>query len=95
MIATGARYRFGLDWLVAPLLDRGIARWPGLRRGFAAPGFRNWFIHRRAATGDALRRLARPGQKVQVIGDALRAGKSKEAIASAFAAALLGEGGER
>ncbi|HXP30383.1 MAG TPA: NAD(P)-binding protein [Stellaceae bacterium] len=90
VIATGARYRFGLDWLVAPLLDLGIARWPGLRRGFAAPGFRNWFYDRaRAATGDSLRRLARPGQKVQVIGDALRAGKSKEAIASAFAAALL------
>ena len=34
--------------------------------------------------------LARPGQKVVVIGDAAQAGKSRPAIASAFAAALLG-----
>ena len=33
--------------------------------------------------------LARPGQAVTVIGDAVRAGKSKQAIASAFEAALL------
>jgi len=33
--------------------------------------------------------LALPGQKVQVIGDAVQAGKSKQAIASAFEAALL------
>jgi hypothetical protein len=36
--------------------------------------------------------LIRPGQHVIVIGDAARAGKSKDAIASAFKAALLGEG---
>jgi adenine/guanine phosphoribosyltransferase-like PRPP-binding protein len=33
--------------------------------------------------------LAKPGQTVVVIGDAAQAGKSKEAIASAFEAALL------
>jgi hypothetical protein len=38
--------------------------------------------------------LARPDQRVIVIGDAARAGKSKEAIASAFEAALLGRGAE-
>jgi dimethylglycine catabolism A len=37
-----------------------------------------------------MRDLARPGQRVIVIGDAARAGKSKEAIRSAFDAALLG-----
>jgi hypothetical protein len=37
-----------------------------------------------------LRSLARPGQKVVVIGDAARAGKSRDAIAGAFEAALLG-----
>jgi hypothetical protein len=36
-----------------------------------------------------LRALAQPRQKVIIIGDALHAGKSKDAIASAFAAALL------
>jgi hypothetical protein len=33
--------------------------------------------------------LAKPGQSVTVIGDAVRAGKSKQAIGGAFEAALL------
>jgi dimethylglycine catabolism A len=91
VIATGARYRFGLGPLPAMLLDRGAGHWPGLERIFKMPAFRNWFYDRaRRATGDDFRRLARPGQKVMVIGDALRAGKSRPAIASAFEAALLG-----
>jgi dimethylglycine catabolism A len=90
VIATGARYRFGLGPLPALLLDRGAGHWPGLRQLFSWPPFRDWFYHRaRRATGDELRRLARPGQKVTVIGDAARAGKSQAAIASAFEAALL------
>ena len=52
--------------------------------------FRDWFYHKaRQGTGDASRRVARPGQKIVVIGDALKAGKSRPAIASAFEAALL------
>ena len=47
-------------------------------------------IARATATGERFRRLARPGQTVIVIGDAAKPGKSKEAIASAFEAALLG-----
>ena len=91
VIATGARYRFGLGPLPALLLDRGAGRWPGLRRLFSWPPFRDWFYHRaRRSTGEDFRRLARPGQKVTVIGDAARAGKSQPAIASAFEAALLG-----
>ena len=90
VIATGARYRFGLGRLPAMLLDRGAGHWPGLERIFKMPAFRNWFYERaRRATGDDFRRLARPGQKVTVIGDAIRAGKSRPAIASAFEAALL------
>jgi orotate phosphoribosyltransferase len=54
------------------------------------PAFRNWFYGRaRKATGEGMRRLARPGQKVTVIGDAIVAGKSMAAILSAFEAALL------
>jgi hypothetical protein len=52
---------------------------------------RDWFYHRaRRATGERLRKLARPEQKVVVIGDAVEAGKSRPAIATAFQAALLG-----
>jgi dimethylglycine catabolism A len=91
VIATGARYRFGLGPLPGLLLDRGAGHWPGLRQLFSWPPFRDWFYHRaRRSTGDDFRKLAKPGQKVTVIGDAVRAGKSKPAIASAFEAALLG-----
>jgi 2,4-dienoyl-CoA reductase-like NADH-dependent reductase (Old Yellow Enzyme family) len=91
VIASGARYRAGLGPLVTALLARGAARWPGLRVLFAKEPVRDWFYHRaRRATGERLRRLARPDQKVVVIGDALQAGKSRPAIASAFQAALLG-----
>ena len=91
VIATGARYRFGLGWLVTGLLDHGAARWPGVARLFKSTAIRDWFYHRaREETGSDYAKLGRPGQAVMVIGDAARAGKSKPAIASAFEAALLG-----
>ena len=90
VIASGARYRFGLGSLL-PLLEFGAGKWPGLRELFSRDTFRDWFYYQgRRGTGEALKRLARAGQKVQVIGDAVTAGKSKAAIASAFEAALLG-----
>jgi 2,4-dienoyl-CoA reductase-like NADH-dependent reductase (Old Yellow Enzyme family) len=90
VVATGAQYRFGLGRLL-PLLTLGAGQWPGLHRLFSRDDFRDWFYYRaRRGTGKALKRLARPGQKVVVIGDAVVAGKSKAAIASAFEAALLG-----
>ncbi len=91
VIASGARYRFGLGGVATALLDAGAGHWPVLRGFLANPAFRDWFYYRgRSPTGDALRALARPGQKVVVIGDAAKAGKSRNAIASAFEAALLG-----
>ncbi|MGC1778801.1 MAG: NAD(P)-binding protein [Xanthobacteraceae bacterium] len=91
VVATGADYRFGLGPLAEWMLDRGLARAPGLKRLFALPALRDWFYYRgRRATGGRFKALAQPGQKIAVIGDAARAGKSKQAIASAFEAALLG-----
>ena len=89
VVATGARYRYGLGRLPAKLLGWGIARWPGIRRLFAAPAFRDWFYYEaREATGErVVRSLARPGQKLMMIGDAAKPGKSKAAITSAFEAA--------
>jgi len=90
VIATGARYRFGLGRLPNLLLDWGVGRWAVLRWIFALEAFRDWFYHKaRRGTGEASRRVARPRQKIVVIGDALKAGKSRPAIASAFEAALL------
>jgi 2,4-dienoyl-CoA reductase-like NADH-dependent reductase (Old Yellow Enzyme family) len=89
VFATGAAYRYGLGALVPRLLDAGFGRAALMRHLFARPGLRDWFYHRaRRATGDALKRLAKPGQKIEVIGDALTAGKGEPAIASAFQAAL-------
>ncbi len=91
VVATGADYRFGFGGIAEWLLDRGLARAPGLARLFSWPALREWFYYRaRRATGESFRPMAAPGQKVVVIGDAMRAGKSKPAIASAFEAALLG-----
>jgi dimethylglycine catabolism A len=90
VIATGARYRLGLGGFATSLLDLGLARWPVIRQVFSSPRFRDWFYYRgRRGTAKNFRGLMRPGQKVVAIGDAVRAGKSKEAIASAFSAALL------
>ena len=91
VIATGAHYRFGLRVFADWLLDTGLARAPGIARLFKSPSVRSWFYYKaRRGTAPLFRRLPRPGQRVIVIGDAARAGKIKEAIASAFAAALLG-----
>jgi dimethylglycine catabolism A len=91
VIAIGARWRLGLGPVVRWLLERGAARHRLARRLLSSHAVRDWSYHRvRKATGKDLMRLAHPGQKVVVIGDALRAGKSAPAILSAFEAALLG-----
>jgi hypothetical protein len=52
--------------------------------------FRDWFYYRaRCGTANRFRQLAKPGQIVIGLGDALAAGKSKDAIASPFEAAVL------
>jgi dimethylglycine catabolism A len=90
VIAAGAAYRFGLGTLPNLLLDMGAGHWPGFRQIFGAARFREWFYYTaRHGTAQKFRALARPGQKIVAIGDAVRAGKSKDAIGSAFAAALL------
>lgn len=89
VVATGARYRFGFGAIVPRLLDAGFGRSRISRWLFNWSALRDWFYYRaRRATGEQVARLARPGQKVTVIGDARAAGKGKDAIASAFHAAL-------
>jgi 2,4-dienoyl-CoA reductase-like NADH-dependent reductase (Old Yellow Enzyme family) len=93
VLATGADYRFGLGASAMLMLDLGAGGWPGLSRLLSEPSLRDWFYHRaRSGSAERLRWLARPGQTVTVIGDAAKPGKSKEAIASAFEAALLSDG---
>ena len=89
VVATGAAYRFGLGTIAPLSLDAGAGRWPGIAQLMSSPKLRDWFYYRaRQATGGKFKPLAKSGQKVIVIGDAVRAGKSKPAITSAFEAAL-------
>ena len=91
VVATGAQYRYGLGLIATQLLDWGAGRWPGAFRLLSIPAFRDWFYYKaRQGTGERFTRLAKPGQIAIAIGDAVEAGKSKQAIASAFEAALLG-----
>jgi 2,4-dienoyl-CoA reductase-like NADH-dependent reductase (Old Yellow Enzyme family) len=92
VIASGSAYRFGLGAVVPWALDSGAARLPAFARMFSSSKLRDWFYYRaRRGTADRFKALARPGQIVTTIGDAVRAGKSKQAITSAFEAALLGK----
>src|SRR6202041_3338753 len=81
VIATGAAYRFGLGPFATWALDSGAARWPGIAQLLSNAKLRDWFYYRarRASTG-RFKRLTRPGQTTIVIGDAIKAGKSKQSI---------------
>ncbi|MSP45732.1 MAG: hypothetical protein EXQ83_07680 [Xanthobacteraceae bacterium] len=92
VVATGADYPLGLGPLAMSLLESGAGRWPLVSRLMTSPKVRDWFYYRaRKASAPKFAWLAKPGQIVTVIGDAKKPGKSKEAIASAFEAALLGK----
>ncbi|GAA3225379.1 hypothetical protein GCM10017691_14190 [Pseudonocardia petroleophila] len=91
VVATGARYRFGLGAVVPRLLHTRAARSRAAHRLFASDRMRDWLYHRvRRGTGAALAaRLPLAARtEVVVIGDAARAGKAREAITSAYDAAL-------
>jgi len=90
VVATGAAYPLGTGALAMSLLERGAGHWPVVSQIMTWPKVRDWFYYRaRKPTADDFTRLAKPEQIVTVIGDAAKPGKSKEAIASAFEAALL------
>lgn len=89
VIATGARYRGGIGRFVEALLRGNVFR-SGPLAGLARhAALRDWFYHKaRKPSGEAIAyRLREQRLSVEVIGDALRAGKTEAAIASAYAAA--------
>ena len=86
VLATGARYRFGLGPLVVSLLEAGWGKSRLARRIFRSTRLRDWFYHRaRRSTRPGMENMG--GMEVLVIGDALSPGKTREAIASAYRAA--------
>jgi 2,4-dienoyl-CoA reductase-like NADH-dependent reductase (Old Yellow Enzyme family) len=95
VFATGARYRLGLGRILPRLLELGLGRSKLGRRLFSSGRLRKWLYYGvRRGTGSDLRRLARVNQEAEVIGDAARAGKARDAIEGAFRAALLGGDGQ-
>jgi 2,4-dienoyl-CoA reductase-like NADH-dependent reductase (Old Yellow Enzyme family) len=86
IVATGARYRFGLGSLLLPALRRGWARLPLVRWFFERPKIRDWLYY--GAREPVVPKLGKLPGKVHVIGDAAAPGKTREAIASAFDTAV-------
>ncbi|MCR8551105.1 FAD-dependent oxidoreductase [Salipiger sp. P9] len=84
ILATGARYRFGLG-LVVPLLLRAglLRRWP--LRGLArSERLHDLFLYRLRRRDDRLaRRLVALGCEIETLGDGAAPGKTQQAIAAA------------
>jgi 2,4-dienoyl-CoA reductase-like NADH-dependent reductase (Old Yellow Enzyme family) len=92
VVATGAHYRLGLGPVARWLLRSGLARSPLGYLLFQSAPLRNLLYYRLRKGGGAAmtQRLGLRGPNVLVIGDAAKAGKAREAIASAFETALPG-----
>ena len=87
VVATGARYRGGLTRLVWGLLRLGLGKSAVARRVFRSARLRDWFYHdARRSVVPNLGKL--DGNRLLVIGDAARPGKTREAVESAFNAAF-------
>lgn len=88
VIATGARYYFGMGALVSWLLKSGLARRRPISWLATHAGIRNWFYYKaRRPSGQAAAILS-VGRRPTIIGDAFKAGKTMDAIDSAFRAAF-------
>jgi len=86
VVATGARYRFGLGAVMPGALRRGWARLPVIRWVFGRAKVRDWLYY--LGRAPVLPKLGKLRGTVHVIGDAATPGKTREAIASAFDTAL-------
>lgn len=92
VIATGARYRFGLGRLVQWLLVSGtVRRWP-LARIASEDRWRDWFYYRFRRSSITARQVANLRGTAETIGDAHAPGKSEQAIMSAYTVAFAPEG---
>ncbi|WP_216359135.1 hypothetical protein, partial [Arthrobacter globiformis] len=93
VIAAGAEYRAGLGPLVEKILDTGLMKSRAIKKVFGSLTVRHFFYYRlRVGRGQALVRAlglgGLPSDKLVIIGDAAQTGKAREAITSAFEAAL-------
>jgi 2,4-dienoyl-CoA reductase-like NADH-dependent reductase (Old Yellow Enzyme family) len=88
VIATGARYKAGLTGVVTTLLRLRLGKSALARRLFSSARVKDWFYH--DARRSVIPKLGKlDGDRVIIIGDAVRPGKTREAVESAFKAALF------
>jgi dimethylglycine catabolism A len=89
VVATGAHYRFGIGPIIKAVLRMRLATRAPLRTLAGSDAARDWFYSRlRSAAGVDVKRLIAPGASVEIIGDAALAGKTEEAILTAYEAAF-------
>lgn len=90
VVATGARYRWGLGGLFNRLLVSGSLRRRPLASLASTDMLRKWFYYKlRQPSGVGSSNKLLGNWSVEVIGDAAVAGKSEDAIKSAYAAAFV------
>src|SRR5262249_60694772 len=83
VVATGARYRFGLGPAATAALRWGIGRWSGVTPWLSKAAVRDWFYHRaRLPTADRITRLTRPAPTVVVVAGTAPARHARDAVAS-------------
>src|SRR4029078_7790685 len=88
VIATGARYKLRLTRPIVRFLRLGFGKSALVRRLFRSARLRDWFYYR--ARRSVLPHLGKlHDHHVTVIGDAASPGKTREAVESAFKAALV------
>jgi 2,4-dienoyl-CoA reductase-like NADH-dependent reductase (Old Yellow Enzyme family) len=88
IVATGATYKWRAAESVRKLLRLGFGKSAVARRLFRSARLRDWFYYRaRRSTVPDLGNL--DGKPIAVIGDAASPGKTRDAIESAFKAALF------
>lgn len=93
VIAAGARYRAGFGPLVEKILNTALMKSGAVKKVFSNHRVRDFFYYRfRVGRGNSLVRTlglgGLPSDRLVIIGDAAQAGKAREAITSAFDAAL-------
>lgn len=88
VVAIGARYRWGLGPIMNVALQSGFMRRGPLKRMAENKSVRNYFYTRlRAGRADNIRSIQNGSLSIEIVGDALKPGRSEEAIRSAYEAA--------
>lgn len=84
VIATGARYRFGLGGIARSILNTGLAKRGRLKRLFSQNRVRDWFYYKARRARPIRLQPKRNDQEIIVIGDAHRPGKTADATMDAW-----------